>query len=214
MADVRRGFGRLPVPPRESIAVGSAILVKRLNIGCGEFRKEGYVNLDIRPDVGAEIIHDLQEFPYPIPDNEFDVVEADHVLEHLRDPFQVMRELHRITKHGGFVVIRTPHFSRGFSHPEHRRGFDVSFPLYFQPRFKGGYQGVEFELEEVRLIWFAQRYLKKDTLSPFQYRLGVGLGGIFSFLAGLSPYACSRLWCFWVGGFEEVMFRLAVKKGA
>src|SRR5579864_2839678 len=119
---------------------------------------------------------------------------------------------HRITKDGGVVVLRTPHFSRGFSHPEHQRGFDVSFPLYFRPRFKGGYQGVEYELKDVRLTWFAQKYLKASTLSPLQYCAGVCLGGVLSFLAGLSPYACSRVWCFWVGGFEEIMFRLAVKK--
>lgn len=186
--------------------------VKKLNVGCGEFRKAGYVNLDIRSDVGADIVHDLEAFPYPIPDDEFDLVEADHVLEHLQDPFRVMRELHRITRNEGIVLTRTPHFSRGFSHPEHKRGFDVSFPLYFQPRFKGGYQGVEFELKEIRLSWFAQKYLKKLTLSPVQYYLGTCLGGVFSFLANLSPYACSRVWCFWVGGFEEIMFRLAVKK--
>ena len=212
MADACRGPGCLSLRAQEPVATGAAPLMKRLNVGCGEFKKEGYVNLDIRPDVGADIVHDLQEFPYPIPGNEFDLVEADHVLEHLRDPFQVMRELHRITKNGGLVVIRTPHFSRGFSHPEHQRGFDVSFPLYFQPRFKGGYQGVEFALKEIRLTWFAQKYLKKATLSPAQYYLGACLGGIFSFLASLSPYACSRLWCFWVGGFEEVMFRFVVKK--
>jgi SAM-dependent methyltransferase len=186
--------------------------MRKLNVGCGEFRKDGYVNLDIRADVGAEIVHDLQVFPYPIPDNEFDLVEADHVLEHLSDPFMVMKELHRITKRGGVVVIRAPHFSRGFSHPEHKRGFDVSFPLYFEPRFKGGYQGVAFEVKEVRLAWFAQKYLKRATLSTFQYHAGAALGAVLSFLANLSPFACSRLWCYWVGGFEEIMFRLAVRK--
>lgn len=186
--------------------------MRKLNVGCGEFRKDGYVNLDIRADVGAEIVHDLQAFPYPIPDNEFDLVEADHVLEHLSDPFRVMKELHRITKRGGVVVIRAPHFSRGFSHPEHKRGFDVSFPLYFDPRFTGGYQGVAFAVKEVRLAWFAQKYLKRATLSTFQYHAGAALGAVLSFLANLSPFACSRLWCYWVGGFEEIMFRLAVTK--
>jgi SAM-dependent methyltransferase len=186
--------------------------VRKLNVGCGEFRKDGYVNLDIRTDVGADIVHDLHVFPYPIPDNEFDLVEADHVLEHLNDPFLAMKEFHRITKGGGIVVVRTPHFSRGFSHPEHKRGFDVSFPLYFEPRFKGGYQGVAFELKEVRFAWFAQKYLKRTTLSPFQYRAGASLDVVLSFLANLSPFACARLWCFWVGGFEEIMFRLTVRK--
>jgi SAM-dependent methyltransferase len=168
--------------------------------------------MDIRPDVDADIVHDLQEFPYPFPDDEFDLIEADHVLEHLRDPFRVMKELHRITKNGGLVIIRVPHFSRGFSHPEHKRGFDVSFPLYFQPQFKGGYQGFDFDLKEMRLTWFAQKYLKKITLSSFEYYVGACIGGFLSYLANLSPFACSRLWCFWVGGFEEILFSFRIKK--
>ena len=170
------------------------------------------MNIDLRPDVGADIVHDLEILPYPIRDNEYDVVEADHVLEHLRDPFGVMQELHRITKAGGTIIIRVPHFSRGFSHPEHKRGFDVSFPLYFQKMFKGGYRGFDFELKRMRLTWFAQKYLKKQTLSPLQYAVGALLGALFSFVANLSPYACSRLWCFWVGGFEEIEFTFICRK--
>ncbi|MCX8472834.1 MAG: hypothetical protein ORN85_04210, partial [Sediminibacterium sp.] len=29
---------------------------------------------------------------------------------------------------------------------------------------------------------------------------------IINFFANLSPFLCSRLWCFWVGGFEEIEF--------
>ena len=43
-----------------------------------------------------------------------------------------MREIHRITKPGGTVRIWVPHFSRGFTHAEHKSGFDVTFPYYFR----------------------------------------------------------------------------------
>lgn len=185
---------------------------EKLNLGCGEFKKEGFVNVDGRNDVDAEVVHDLDVFPYPFKDNSFSHVEADHVLEHLHDPFGVMNEIHRITKRGGTIVIRVPHFTRGFSHPEHKRGFDVSFPLYFNPVFKGGYQGFEFENAGMRLSWFAQKYLKKVTLSPFMYYAGSFLDIPFSFLANLSPYFCSRIWCFWVGGFEQIEFTFVCKK--
>lgn len=177
---------------------------RKLNLGSGRFPKEGYINVDHRADVGADIVQDLNQFPYAFADNEFDLVEADHVLEHLREPLLTMKEMHRILKPGGVFHMRVPHFSRGFSHPEHEHGFDVSLPLYFSPAFKGGYEGVEFKVKKMRLHWFAQRYLKKITLSPFQYYFGVIVGAPITFLANLSPYACSRLWCFWVGGFEEL----------
>ena len=184
----------------------------KLNLGCGEFKKEGYLNLDISSAVRPDLIHDLNVFPYPFHDSQFDVVEADHVLEHLENPFLVMKELHRISKNKASVTLRVPHFSRGFAHPEHKRGFDITFPLYFKPSFKGGYQGVEFELKRLRLSWFAQESLKKETLSRIRYLMGYGLGSMLSFLANLSPALCSRLWCFCVGGFEEIEFQFAVKK--
>ena len=31
----------------------------------------------------------------------------------------------------GALLVKVPHFSRGFTHPDHKRGFDVSFPLFF-----------------------------------------------------------------------------------
>ncbi len=185
---------------------------RKLNLGSGEFPKDGYVNLDFRANVGADVVHNINQLPFPFPDNRFSLVEADHVMEHIEKPFAVMRELHRIVENGGLVSIRVPHFSRGFSHPEHEHGFDVSFPLYFDPKFKGGYEGVQFKIESMRLSWFAQRYLKRITLAGYQYWFGVIFGSIVDLFANLSPYFCSRVWCFWVGGFEEVHFMFRVVK--
>ncbi len=138
----------------------------KLNLGCGAFKKEGYVNLDCYGHLKPDIAHNLNSIPYPFPDNNFELIEADHVLEHLEDVFGVMKELRRIMKPGGVLAVKVPHFSRGFTHPEHKRGFDVSFPYYFDPSFKGGYCGSEFACDKVKLRWFAQPYLKKETILP------------------------------------------------
>ncbi len=184
----------------------------KLNLGCGEFKRKGYLNLDISSAVNPDLVHDLNSFPYPFEDNQFDSIEADHVLEHLENPFLVMKELHRISKNMASVAVRVPHFSRGFTHPEHKRGFDITFPFYFQKSFKGGYQGVEFQLRSMRLSWFAQKTLKRETLPRLSYLTGYGVGSVLSFLANAWPDLCSRLWCFWVGGFEEIEFQFVVKK--
>lgn len=178
--------------------------MKKLNLGCGEFKKKGYVNLDINRNVKPDVVHDLGKFPYPFTDNYFDLVEADHVLEHTEDPFRVMKELCRITKPNGALTIKVPHFSRGFTHSDHKRGFDVSFPHYFNPKFKGGYTGINFKLDKIKLHWFAQPYLKKTLFPKPLYYLGLILGKFFDALANLNVYFCSRIWCFWVGGFEEL----------
>jgi len=186
--------------------------VKKLNLGCGEFQKKGYVNVDYFSISEPDVRHNLNHIPYPFENDEFELVEADHILEHLNDPFQVVKELHRITKNGGRIVIRVPHFSRGFTHADHKRGFDVTFPFYFIPSFPGGYQGVEFELEKMQLSWFAQPYLKKKVMAKPLYLLGLTVGAIISFVANISPFVCSRIWCFWVGGMEEIEFKFRVIK--
>lgn len=179
----------------------------KLNLGCGEYKKKGYINVDISKRVNPDVVHDLNKFPYPFKDNYFDLIEADHVLEHVEDPFKVMKELNRILKIKGSLSIKVPHFSRGFTHPEHKRSFDVSFPLYFNPNFKGGYTGVNFKLEKLRLRWFSQNYLMKTVLPSYIYYPSVFIGGIIDFFANLNVYFCSRIWCFWVGGFTEIEFR-------
>jgi SAM-dependent methyltransferase len=184
----------------------------KLNLGCGEFAKEGYINVDYYSAVEPDVRHNLNVFPYPFDDNQFDLIEADHLLEHLDSPFNVMKELYRIAKPGGRIVIRVPHFSRGFTHAGHKRGFDISFPSYFDPQYKWGIQGVNLVLEKLRLRWFAQPYLKK-TILPFPvYALGYLLGGAIDLLANISPWLCSRCWCFVVGGFEEIEMRFRVEK--
>jgi SAM-dependent methyltransferase len=180
----------------------------KLNLGSGEFPKPGFVNLDRDALQGVDVVHDLDVFPYPFADGQFDRIEADHVLEHLGQVFDVMREIHRILAPGGVVVIRVPHFSRGFTHPEHRRGFNVTFPCYFDPAFPGGYCGVAFTCLRMRLRWFAEPHLKRAVLPRPVNVIGRGAGAAIDALANLSPLACSRIWCYWVGGFEEIQFVL------
>ncbi|KGN38667.1 class I SAM-dependent methyltransferase [Knoellia subterranea] len=41
-----------------------------------------------------------------LPDDSFDVVHAHQVLQHVGDPVQALREMHRVTKPGGLVAVR------------------------------------------------------------------------------------------------------------
>lgn len=181
---------------------------KKLNLGCGRFPKDGFVNVDWVDNPGVDVVHDLTSLPYPFEAGTFELVEADHVLEHLPEVFAVMAEIHRILKPGGKLSLRVPHFSRGFSHPEHKRGFDATFPYYFDPNFPGGYTGTHFICEQTRFRWFAQPYLKKTVLPRPLYEVGRVCGSVIDRAANLSPLVCSRLWCYYVGGFEEIEFTM------
>lgn len=180
----------------------------KLNLGSGADKKEGFVNMDWNPLTKPDIQHNLNKFPYPFEDNTFDYIEARHVLEHLEKPFNVMKELHRILKPGGELLVKVPHFSRGFTHAEHEHGFDVTFPLYFNPHFtSSGFVGTEFEIKRIKIKWLAHlhllKYLGYGPLLIFVLSL---TDKIISFFANMSKPFASRIWCFWVGGFEEIEF--------
>ena len=178
---------------------------RKLNLGCGQFPKSGYINLDISSNAKADISHDLDKFPYPFEDNSFSLIEADHILEHLKNPTKVMKELHRILEPDGKLIIRVPHFTRGFTNPDHKAGFDISFHYWFSSKFQHWYVGFEFNLKKMKLTWVAQPYLKKEMFPILYYPMGI-IGIVLDFLANLSPVFCSRIWCYWVGGFEEIEF--------
>lgn len=177
---------------------------------------EGYVNIDWQAQPSVDVVHDLNVLPYPFADSEFSEVNASHVLEHLDRPFLVMKELHRILKPGGVLHIKVPHFSRGFTHAEHAHGFDVTFPMYFNKDAKtSGYYGYEFQLASMKLHWMAFFHLLPFMgYGPVLINTLRGINAVVSFIANLSPALCSRVWCFWVGGFEEIEFVFIATKNA
>jgi SAM-dependent methyltransferase len=82
-----------------------------LHIGAGKKKIAGATTLDINPRLEPDVVWDLNVFPYPFDDSAFDTVVCEHVIEHLQDVIRVMEELHRVTRVGGRVWVRVPHFS-------------------------------------------------------------------------------------------------------
>jgi predicted SAM-dependent methyltransferase len=110
--------------------------MKKLNLGCGFDKREGFVNADNFLECQPDIMCDLEAFPWPFEDNEFDYILMKHVLEHVGSQFSVfkkiMQELYRISSPDGIIEIQVPHFSHNtfWSDPTHVRGFtDLTFRM-------------------------------------------------------------------------------------
>lgn len=104
-----------------------------LDFGCGNKKRTGSIGIDINPNTAADIIHDLNVFPYPFADSTFDEIYADNVLEHLDNIVKVMEELYRISKPDARIKVIVPYFrSRwAFIDPTHKHFFTVDSFAYF-----------------------------------------------------------------------------------
>jgi len=93
-----------------------------LDVGCGRNKRTGAIGVDRNRDSAADVVCDLDRFPYPFADSSFDRVLAIHVIEHVVDVIRTVEEFHRLVRAGGTVRIETPHYSdfSSFCDPTHR----------------------------------------------------------------------------------------------
>ena len=95
----------------------------KLDLGCGQSPMDGFTGVDISPDCGADIVHDLLSFPWPFEDESVEEVHCSHFFEHVPGPLRMpfMDELWRVLVPGGTAKIITPHWSsmRAIQDPTH-----------------------------------------------------------------------------------------------
>ena len=135
----------------DSMFLGSGVsgLNHLLDVGCGKgdfmnrMRRQGWKVEGLEVDADAVeyarstsdlSVHlgSLEDIRFP--DNTFDVITSNHVIEHVHDPISLIRECLRILKPGGRLVLATPNmesfghqiFEKDWSHldpPRHLRLF-------------------------------------------------------------------------------------------
>lgn len=64
-----------------------------------------YITGDLESPL-ARIKMDITDIPYP--DDSFDLVMANHVLEHIEEDRKAMQEIYRVTKKGGYAILQVP----------------------------------------------------------------------------------------------------------
>lgn len=160
--------------------------------------------MDLLPLPGVDVVHDLEQFPYPFEDNTFDEVFCSHVLEHMSDLQKCMRELIRITKKGGEIRVKVPYVSNpnGWADPTHHRLFSLnSFHYFTKECFYNATVDEYVEVVKKRIHFFSNsRYLQSDPINI-----------IPDFFVNLLPKIYERFFAFWFPSVE-IHYLLRVKK--
>jgi SAM-dependent methyltransferase len=128
---------------------------KILDVGCGRNKVAGATGVDRVAVEGVDVVHDLEEFPYPFETDSFDEIYARHVIEHVESVSGFLDELHRICRPGGRVYINTPHYSyaNSWRDPTHRWHFSAYSFEYFEFGHPAAYyaSSAKFRIISVRV---------------------------------------------------------------
>lgn len=147
-----------------------------LDLGCGKNKLLGAIGVDFHDNTDADVVHDLNRFPYPFGDDEFDGILLNHVLEHLEDVVKVMEEVYRIAKPDAIVVVNAPYFTSvdAFTDPTHKHFFASRTLDYLT----GDYKEFDYYSSNVKFLKLNVeiRFWEWKKLKGFRFQNWIGLG--------------------------------------
>lgn len=193
--------------------------MKILDAGCGIHKYKGeegdrVIGVDFINNKYADVTHDLNKFPWPFRDNEFDMVNCVAVLEHLNEPIKVLEEFWRITKPEGRIFISVPHYSGlcSAAHVEHKHIFASNSLMYFEDKSEAKVSSSARFRVKSELGWLTGfTRAKHNSIREFV----IILTALVEWPINLNYYTkllAERFLCFYIGGFDEVRFYLEVVK--
>lgn len=194
---------------------------KLLDVGCGSGRflarlhELGWEVVGVEPDGEAAKlareyfrlnVHEGKLEDVCFPDNEFDVITMNHVIEHLSNPIGTLKECWRILKPGGKLMIATPNIA-SLGHRLYKKAWrDLDPPrhLYlFSPQTfstcvaQAGLNVVKLHTTTrgVRWIWEASKFIQRNgefpDKSPKKQGMWLHLKGL---AFGVIEYGLNCIW--------------------
>lgn len=157
--------------------------MRRLHWGCGPITPYGWVNSDIQPGPGVDVVADILH-GLPLPDNAFDYIVSIHTLPEI--PFaeldRALTELKRVLAPGGVLRLSLPDMEKAIS-AYHTRDIDYFLiPDEVSPSITGKMI--------TQLLWYgrSKSLFTKDFSAELLNRNGFRSIQSCSFRQTVSPY--------------------------
>ena len=119
-------------------------------------------HIDARPGTLEEMVYDNETF---------DVVVMNHVIEHLPDPLAALKEINRVVRHSGHVVIETPRYDtlafRLLGKRERSLSCEGHVYFFTTDLLRRTYEAAGFQLVDYRPVG------RSLTLNRLAYNFGV-----------------------------------------
>ncbi len=155
----RGSWGRERLP--EELLAACATLAAapprtRVHLACGRDVFPGWINVDVKPDVGADVVFDLERCAderLPIDDDSVDGFFMGHAFASIEGTLAMLQELYRVARPAARLVIRVRPHASGAGDGTGRQATD-EFNRYGQPQrgsVDDGY-AADWQLTRVKLV--------------------------------------------------------------
>lgn len=159
----------------------------RLDLACGQSKREGFFGVDIAETDDADLTYDLLRFPWPFEDDSVEEVHCSHFVEHIpnwRPWFPndtdglvlFLNEIYRVCVDGAKVEIIHPYAQskRAFQDPTHTRYINEITWWYFNREWREMQKldhypiDCDFAVEGVANGWYPGWELRSEVARQFQ----------------------------------------------
>lgn len=145
---VEYGTARQALKQLDDFTIDEGKTLLRVDLACGQKKKEGYKGFDRVSTDGVDIVHDLMQFPWPLEDESVYEFFCAHYVEHipivLSDGLfglnRFMEEVYRCLMPNGTIEIHAPYYmsQEAYQDPTHTRCItDRTFMYYNQNIVEG-----------------------------------------------------------------------------
>lgn len=175
----------------------------KLNLGCWNDIKKWYINIDKIKLPGVDILHDIEDFPYPFNNDIFEEIYCAMVLEHTINLTGIMEEFIRIAKKWCQIKIIVPYFTctNFWADPTHVRLFNSnSFSWFHGNSFL---KKDNIVLKKYKIHFFSNN--NNNFMQSKRYSI------LPDFIINLCPKIYERFFCY-IFPSSEIHFLLEIQK--